>query len=97
MVDRGHLKSKYCLKGADKSLWDLIHNARANHILISYNNTGEKKNERSNAKIPDRRIMEILKEKGDVEIFERKYKGFTTGKSDMDGHAERVFYCKVTR
>lgn len=97
MVNRAHLKSRYCLKGADKVFEDLVQNAKTKHILISYNNTGEKKNERSNAKIPDEKIVAILKNRGDVEIFERDYKGFTTGKSDTTGHTERVFYCKVTK
>lgn len=97
MVNRSHLKSKYCLKGAENVMRDLISNAQTNHILLSYNNTGEKKNERSNAKISDQRILEILRERGEVEIFERDYKGFTTGKSDTLGHTERVFYCKVTK
>lgn len=97
MAERNHLKSRYCLKGAAEAFEDLIQNAQTNHILISYNNTGEKKNERSNAKIPDNRIVEILKAKGEVEVFEREYKGFTTGKSDTQGHTERVFYCKVTK
>lgn len=97
MVERNHLKSRYCLKGADQILLDLIKNVQTNHILLSYNNTGEKKNERSNAKIPDQKIMEILRKRGEVEIFEREYKGFTTGKSDTRGHTERVFYCKVTK
>jgi len=96
MIDRNHLKSRYCLKGAVYAFEDLIQNAKAKHILVSYNNTGEKMNERSNAKIPDHRIIEILKLRGEVDIFEREYKAFTTGKSDAQGHAERVFYCKVT-
>ena len=96
MIDRNHLKSRYCLKGAVYAFEDLIQNAKAKHILVSYNNTGEKMNERSNAKIPDHRIIEILKHRGEVDIFEREYKAFTTGKSDAQGHTERVFYCKVT-
>src|SRR3990172_3960903 len=96
MVDREHLKSRYCLKGAVHAFEDLIQNAKTKHILVSYNNTGEKMNERSNAKIPDHRIIEILKERGEVEVFEREYKAFTTGKSEAPGHTERVFYCKVT-
>lgn len=97
MVSRAHLKSRYCIKGADNAFEDLIQNVKAKHILVSYNNTGEKKNVRSNAKIPDERIIAILKNKGDVEVFERDYKGFTAGKSDTAGHTERVFYCKVTK
>ena len=97
MVNRAHLKSRYCIKGADNAFEDLIQNVKAKHILVSYNNTGEKKNVRSNAKISDERIIAILKNKGDVEVFERDYKGFTAGKSDITGHTERVFYCKVTK
>ncbi|KKS12947.1 MAG: Modification methylase StsI [Candidatus Daviesbacteria bacterium GW2011_GWB1_41_5] len=97
MVNRAHLKSRYCIKGADNAFEDLIQNVKAKHILVSYNNTGEKKNVRSNAKISDERIIAILKNKGDVEVFERDYKGFTAGKSDTAGHTERVFYCKVTK
>jgi adenine-specific DNA-methyltransferase len=94
-MDRAHIKSDYCLKSAAKAFSDLIHNANCKHILISYNNTGESKDGRSNARIKDEQIMEILKSRGEVEIFERDYKAFTTGKSDSDGHTERVFYCKI--
>lgn len=97
MKNRQHLKSKYCLRSAADAFRDLIQNARTKHILLSYNNTAEKKNERSNARISDKQIMDILKERGPVEIFERDYRGFTTGKSDIKDHTERVFYCKVIR
>lgn len=96
-MDRSHIKSDYCLQSASRAFSDLISNANCKHILLSYNNTGESKNERSNARISDERIINILKLRGEVDIFERDYKAFTTGKSDTDGHAERVFYCKVTK
>ena len=97
MIDRKHIKSRYCLKEAVCAFEDLIQNAKTKHILVSYNNTGEKMNDRSNAKIPDHRILEILRSRGEVDVFEREYKAFTTGKSDAPGHTERVFYCKVTK
>lgn len=96
-MNRLHIKSEYCLQAADKAFADLITNASCKHILLSYNNTGESKDGRSNARIKDEQIINILKSRGDVEIFERDYKAFTTGKSDTKGHAERVFYCKVRR
>jgi adenine-specific DNA-methyltransferase len=96
-MDRSHLKSDYCLKSAPKAFGDLIANAKCNHILISHNNTGESKDGRSNARIGDEQMINILKTRGDIDIFERDYKAFTTGKSDTDGHTERVFYCKVTK
>ena len=96
-MDRAHLKSEYCLKTAPRVFTDLIKNANCKHILISYNNTGESKDGRSNARIKDDVIINILKNRGEAEVFERDYKAFTTGKSNTDGHTERVFYCKVTK
>lgn len=96
-MDRSHIKSDYCLNSAPKAFADLIAHANCKHILVSYNNTGESKDGRSNARISDEQIVRILKTRGDVDIFERDYKAFTVGKSDTDGHTERVFYCKVTK
>jgi adenine-specific DNA-methyltransferase len=94
-MDRSHIKSSYCLKNATQAFEDLIRNANCKHILLSYNNTGDSKDGRSNARIADNDILRILKNKGEVEIFERDYKAFTAGKSNSDGNAERIFYCKV--
>lgn len=94
-MDRSHIKSSYCLKNATQTFEDLIKNADCKHILLSYNNTGDSKDGRSNARINDNAILRILKDKGEVEIFERDYKAFSAGKSNGDGNAERIFYCKV--
>ncbi|MDP3244523.1 MAG: DNA repair protein RadC [bacterium] len=94
-MDRSHIKSSYCLKNATQAFEDLIRNANCKHILLSYNNTGDSKDGRSNARIADNDILRILKNKGEVEIFERDYKAFTAGKSNGDGNAERIFYCKI--
>jgi adenine-specific DNA-methyltransferase len=96
-MDRSHLKSKYCLKTASKVFEDLIKNATCKHILVSYNNTGKSKDGRSNACIKDDEIVNILKNRGEIEIFERDYKAFTAGKSNTAGHIERIFYCGVTK
>ena len=53
----------------------------------------EKGNSRSNAKISDEDIMRILSKKGTVKVFEESYKAFTTGKSDIEENAERLFLC----
>lgn len=96
-MDRSHIKSDYCLKSAARAFADLIRSANCKHILLSYNNTGESKDGRSNARISDNEILQILNDKGDVEIFEKDYKAFTTGKSNGENNAERIFYCKVTK
>jgi adenine-specific DNA-methyltransferase len=96
-MDRSHIKSDYCLKGATRAFANLVRDADCNHILLSYNNTGVSKDSRSNARISDDEILQILNNKGDVEIFEKDYKAFTTGKSNGEDNMERIFYCKVTK
>lgn len=96
-MDRSNLKSDYCLKSAPQAFDDLIKNANCKHILVSYNNTGESKDGRSNARINDEEMITSLRKRGDVEIFERDYRAFTTGRSDVNGNIERIFYCKVNK
>lgn len=92
-MDRSGLKSDFCTQNAVKAFEYLIQNAKARYILLSYNNMKEKGNERSNAKICDEDILRILQKKGDVQIFEQKYKAFSTGKSDIQDNKERLFLC----
>lgn len=92
-MDRTNLKSAYCTKAATKAFEDLINNIHARYILLSYNNMQNKGNERSNAKLSDEDIIRILSQKGNVQIFTEDYKAFTTGKSDIQDNAERLFLC----
>lgn len=92
-MDRTALKSAYCTKEATEAFADLIENINARYILLSYNNMENKGNERSNAKLADEDIMRILQTKGEVLVFEENYKAFTTGKSDIQDNAERLFLC----
>lgn len=92
-MDRSGMKSKYCTANATKAFETLINDIKAKYILLSYNNMAEKGNSRSNAKISDEDIMRILGKKGTVKVFEESYKAFTTGKSDIEENAERLFLC----
>jgi len=95
--DRTAFKSNYCGKGAVESFKDLIMNANVKHILFSYNNMGDKGNARSNAVMSDLEIKKVLKMRGRVKVFEKNHNQFTAGKSNIDEHTERVFWCKVDR
>ncbi|TRC65723.1 DNA adenine methylase, partial [Mannheimia haemolytica] len=79
-MDRTSLKSDYCMIAATKAFEEVIENADAKYILLSYNNMSDKGNDRSNAKISDEDIMKILSKKGKVIVFESDYKSFSTGK-----------------
>lgn len=94
-MNRSRLKSDYCTKDATEAFRDLIEKAEAKYILLSYNNMSDKGNNRSNAKIRDEDIYEILGKKGDVYVFEQSHKAFSTGKSDFNDNTERLFLCKV--
>ena len=94
-MDRSKIKSKYCTISAPRQFKDLINKINAKYILVSYNNTGNRGANRSQAKISDLEIMEILSEKGRVEVFETSYNQFTTGKTKLSDHKERLFLCFV--
>ncbi len=95
--DRTHIKSEYCRVTATKSFKDLIINAKAKYILLSYNNMANKGNSRSNARISDDDIFRILGLRGEVKVFEQEYKEFNAGKKRRDDNKERVFFVKVEK
>jgi adenine-specific DNA-methyltransferase len=92
-MNRAKLKSRYCTQGAAEAFADLIESLRAKYILFSYNNMAAKGNSRSNAKISDDEIMQVLQRKGAVKVFSESYKAFSAGKSSISGNAERLFLC----
>ena len=94
-MDRRHIKSDYCTRQATDAFEDLINSIDAKYILLSYNNTGTKSDDRSNARISDEDIFRILKKKGFVKVFSASYKAFTTGKSINDDNQERLFLCST--
>jgi len=96
-MDRSNLKSRYCTNKAVEAFDELIKSCNCKYILVSYNNTGDKSNSRSNAKISDLQIKEILEKKGEVQVFEQPYNNFTTGKSSMVDHKERLFLCETSK
>lgn len=94
-MDRTELKSRYCSRRASDAFEELVKALNCKYIVLSYNNTGNKANDRSNAKMNDKDILRILSEKGNVEVYSQKYKAFTTGKSDNSTNEERLFVCEV--
>lgn len=93
-MNRQALKSDYCTKKAEDAFADLVSKIKARYIILTYNNMGEKGNERSNAKISDEVILKALQARGEVQVFHFNHKAFTTGKSGRDDNEERIFLCK---
>jgi len=88
---REHLKSPYSRRRtAAAALGELIRQVRCRHILLSYNNEGI---------IPDEAILQLLSERGEVEVFTQPYAifGNGAGRSGRRPIEERLFYCRVLR
>jgi adenine-specific DNA-methyltransferase len=86
---RGELKSPYSTKrAAGEYLQRLIGQARAGHILLSYNNEGI---------VPDAAILAAMERRGPVEVFTREYAifGNGAGRSGRRPIVERLFHCRV--
>ena len=64
--------------------------------MVTYNNTYSA-NARSNARLSDREIMDILESRGKTQLFEYDFKPFTGGKGKLSNHKERILYvlCKA--
>ncbi len=92
-MDRTHLKSDYCTGEAPAAFSDLIRHTDARYILLSYNNTGHKAHGRSNAKLTDEEILDVLSSKGRVEIFSQAHRAFSAGLSRNTDNSERLFLC----
>lgn len=87
--------SDYCKSSAPKAFEDLIENLNVNYIVVTYNNTYDSKSSSSKNKITLEEIEEILKRKGNTKIFDKPYKFFNAGKSELSNHKEYVFITKV--
>lgn len=95
MVDRSHIKSKYSTSKAPEAFEKLIENINSKYILVSYNNMAKKGNGRSNAKISNEEIIDILSKKGKLKVFDIPFKVFTTGKTNIEDHKELLYLCEV--
>lgn len=91
MINYEHQLSEYCYKGrADKALNDLIVNANAKYILLSYNNEGV---------IADDEIKKILTQKGKVQLFKKthkRYKSINQKEDDPQNTEERLYFVETS-
>ena len=94
-MDRSGLKSKYCENSAPRVFDKLIQDLDCKYIVVSYNNMGLKGAGRSQAKISDVDIIRSLDQRGKVTVHEIDFNQFTTGKTKVEDHKERLFVCKV--
>ena len=87
--------SDYCKNKAPEAFRDLINKLNVKYIAVTYNNTYTSKSSSSKNKITLEQIEEILNKKGETKIFQKEYKAFTTGKTELNNHKEYLFITKV--
>ena len=87
--ERHGLKSDFSRKTkALPALQDLVLKTHTSHIFLSYNNEGV---------ISQDQIIRILRERGQVKIFEKQYSifGNGAGRSKKRPIVEKLYYCRV--
>lgn len=89
--------SEYCKSNASKAFEELINNINAKYIVVTYNNTYTSKSSSSQNKISLEQIKEILSKKGKTKVFEKPYKAFNAGKTNLNNHKEYVFITEVEK
>lgn len=87
--------SEYCKSSAPKAFKDLIDNLKVKYIVVTYNNTYNSKSSSSKNKITLEEIKKILEEKGNTRVFDKPYKFFNAGKTELKNHKEYLFITKV--
>ena len=96
-MDRTNIKSKFCGKSAPAAFGSLIESIEGKVIIVSFNNTGETRDARSNSTLTDEQILKPLQARGKVATVDIEFGAFTTGKTkDRKGHMERLFICEVS-
>lgn len=87
--------SEYCKVSAPIAFNDLIQKLNVKYIVVSYNNTYDSKSSSSKNKITLDEIETILSNKGETKRFEKKYRAFSAGKTELNNHKEYIFITKV--
>ena len=90
-MDRSSTRSLYCTTQAGSAFDDLIQHLNTRYILVSYNNMAKKGNGRSNAKISDEEMRDILSKRGKLQIFSTPFHAYTTGKTHLKDHREYLY------
>ncbi|MFA6417261.1 MAG: DNA adenine methylase [Patescibacteria group bacterium] len=89
--------SDYCRSSAVNKFAELIKDANAKFLVVSYNNTYDSKSSSSKNKITLEEIKKILQSKGKTKIFEKKYRHFNAGNTNFNNHKEYLFVTNVKK
>lgn len=95
MKPKSENMSEYCKVSAPIVFNDLIKNLNCKYIVVTYNNTYLSKSNSSRNKIKHNEIIKILNCVGETKVFDKDYKFFNAGKTNLNNHKEYLFITKV--
>ena len=87
--------SDYCRVSAKHRFAELVHDLKAKHLVVSYNNTYDSKSSSSKNKISLTELENILSNRGKTKVFEKEYRHFNAGNTDFGNHKEYLFVTNV--
>ena len=93
-MDRSEMKSKYSTRLANVAFKELVGEAKAELIVLSYSNTGNSRTARSNNVLSDTEILDSLSEVGEVSVITIDFSEFSVGRTSERDHQERLFVCR---
>ena len=89
--------SEYSKTSAPRVFDDLIKNLNVNYIIVTYSNTYKSRSNSSRNKITHEEILSSLNNVGKTKVFEKPFRFFNAGKTDLKDHKEFVFVTEVKR
>lgn len=87
--------SDYCKSSAPDKFKELIDNLNTKYIVVTYNNNYSSKSSSSRNKISHEQILDTLNSVGSTKVFEKNYRFFNAGKTNIDNHKEFLFVTEV--
>ncbi|MBW1606461.1 DNA adenine methylase [Lactobacillus sp. Sy-1] len=88
--------SDYSRTKAPEVFDDLVQNINAKYIAVTYNNTYEgAKSSSSRNKITHEQILESLNKVGKTQVFNKGYRFFNAGNTNLNNHSETLFITEV--
>ncbi|WP_290033999.1 DNA adenine methylase [Ligilactobacillus cholophilus] len=87
--------SDYSKSSAPQVFEDLIHNLNVKYIVVTYNNTYKSKSNSSKNKISHEEILNTLNSVGETKVFNKSFRYFNAGKTNLNNHREYLFITKV--
>lgn len=98
MKPKAENMSEYSRNDAPEVFDQLIQNINGKYIVVTYNNTYENaKSSSSRNKITHDQILSSLNRVGQTQIFNKPYKFFNAGNTNLKDHKETLFITEVAK